>query len=73
MTHIQVQNYQILLHPKQGYSNAKTERPPLNSVCKKDNVNLFVKSENKSIRTLLNAQMCISDALQSKIMHYNHS
>ena len=44
------QGHQIwyeLLDPKQGYHHEKFERPPLiKCVCKKPNVEVFVKSEN---------------------------
>ena len=43
------QTYNENVHPKQGYNNAKLERPALDSVYQKANVKDFVKSENMSI------------------------
>ena len=38
-----------LIDPKQGYNKAKIQKPHLNSVCKKANVKIFVKTGNMSI------------------------
>ena len=43
------QTWYELLGPKQGYNNAKFERPAVSSVCQKANVKSFVKSENTSV------------------------
>ena len=42
-----------LVDPKQGYYYVKFERPHLNSVCEKANINIFVKSGNMSIIILV--------------------
>ena len=41
-----------MLAPEPGYTYAKFERPPLNSVCPKPKVKGSVKSENMSIISL---------------------
>ena len=41
-----------LLDPKQGYDHTEFERPPLNSVQQKANIQVFVKSEIMSIISL---------------------
>ena len=46
------QTWYELVNPKQGYNHAKFERPSLNSVHQKVNVNGFVKSENTSVISL---------------------
>ena len=45
-----------MLDPKQCYNHAKFEGPPINSVCPKANLKVFVKSENMSITSLEYAQ-----------------
>ena len=47
-----------LLDPEQGYNHAKFEQPPLNSVCQKANIKVFIKSENTSIISLGYVQRC---------------
>ena len=56
MTLIQSQGHQSwyeLVDSKQGYNNAKFEKPHLNSVHEKANDVVFVKSENTSITSLI--------------------
>ena len=40
------QTWYELVDPKQGYNLAKSEKPPLNSVCQKPIDKVFVKSEH---------------------------
>ena len=47
-----LQTWYELVDPKQGYNNAKFEKPCLHSVCEKANNEVFVKSGNMSIISL---------------------
>ena len=52
MTFNQGQSHQTwyeLVDPKQGYNNAKLEKPHLNCVCEKNNDKVFLKTGNTSI------------------------
>ena len=46
------QTWYALVDPKQGYDNAKFEKPHLNNVCENDNNKGLVKSRNTSIISL---------------------
>ena len=46
------QSWYELLGPEQGYDHTKFERPPINSICQKANIKVFVKSGNMSIISL---------------------
>ena len=46
------QTWYELVDPKQGYNNAKLEKPCLNSICETANNKDFVKSGNTSIFTI---------------------
>ena len=41
-----LQTWYELVDPKQGYNNAKFEKPHLNSACEKANIKVLVKSQN---------------------------
>ena len=46
------QTWYELVDPKQGYNNAKFEKPRLNSVCEKVSDKVFVKSGNMTVISL---------------------
>ena len=54
--------------PKQGYNNAKFEKPCLNSVHEKNNNEVFVKSGNTSI--ILFEYDCVKVQICGKFMIY---
>ena len=46
------QTYNDNVGPEQGYNHAKFQGPPLDTVCQKSNIIVFVKSENMLVISL---------------------
>ena len=64
------QTWYELAEPKQGYNNAKFQKPCLNSVHKKAKDKVFVKSGNTSVTSLEYVQKVINSRLfMTCLMH----